>query len=191
MHHFILVGCIALMRLSHESNHLTHTIFEVYGSTILSDVSNLYQGLKKQESERAPGCDYGSGVCPISRRIILKVISRLVLYEMKQSNGQASEGRAILQQLMQQPLTDLGLQKVAPMSAEKMYRVCESSYDLSFFSPELVTDIFNNTSDSLGVIFDCIINGYSGLSFASNADALCQQVSQKRYITGTFVISIS
>ena len=108
----------------------------------------------------------------------MRVISHLALYEMKGAKDQASEGQAILQQLLQQPLGVLGPQRDAPLSAEKMYRVCESAYDLSFFSPELVTDLFNNPPDDLGVICDCVIAGYSRLSFTSDVDDVYQQVRQ-------------
>lgn len=173
------VGCIALMRLSNESDYLTKMVFEVCGSSILHDLSSLYQGLKKSELERGFSCDYGTGVCPISRRIILKVISCLALHEMK-ANDQASEGRAILHQLLQGPLSEMRSQKEAPLSAEKLFKVCESALDLSFFSEELVADLFKNPSDDLGVMFDCVITGYSGLSFTSEADEMCQQWGRLR-----------
>lgn len=186
------MGCIALLRLSHESDHLTSSIFEVYGiATIWHDLYNLYQGLKKSELERDVGCDWGKGVTPISRRIILRVISRLALYEMNETNGQSqtSEGQSILCQLLQAPLNEMRSQRDLPYSAEKLHRLCEAAFDLSFFSPELVANIFAKPSDDLGIMFECVIMGYSKLSFTSDADVMCQQVSQEA-VPATLPVSL-
>lgn len=162
------------MRLSQESAHLTNAIFEVYGSALLHDLSSLYNGLKASELERGVGCDYGKGVTPFSRRMILRVISGLALHEMDRSNIQAGEGRAILHQLFQTPLVELRSQRELPLSEEKLYRVCEAAFDLSFFSPQLLAA--NEAWADMEVIFECVVTGYSRLSFTSDADAACQQV---------------
>ena len=118
--------------------------------------------------------DYGVGVCPVSRRMVLRVISHLALYHMKQTNDQS--GLAVLQQLLQTPLLEMRKQKEADASAEKLFRVCEAAFDLSYFSPSLVVDLFNNNSSDLNVMFECVITGYSHLSFAANTDDMCHQV---------------
>jgi hypothetical protein len=185
-----LVGCIALLRLSHESDHLTSSIFEVYGiATIWHDLYNLYQGLKKSELERDVGCDWGKGVTPISRRIILRVISRLALYEMNETNGQSQtrEGQSILCQLLQAPLNEMRSQRDLPYSAEKLHRLCEAAFDLSFFSPELVANLFAKPSDDLGIMFECVIMGYSRCR--CDADVMCQQVGQEA-VPATLPVSL-
>ena len=169
------VGCIALLRFSHESDHLIYAIFEVYGSVILHDLSSLHQGLKMSELQRGVGVDHGTGVCPVSRRIILRVISRLAIYQMKATHDEAGDGQAILHRLALAPLDEMKSLKDTPLSPEKLFRVCESAYDLAFFSPELLADVFNNPL-VLDVLFECAIAGYSRLSFSSDVDALCHQV---------------
>lgn len=164
------------MRLSYESDILTHTILKIYGPTILDDLSSLYQGLKVSEQERPPDCVHGKGVTPMSRRLILNTISRFALFEMKGSTDRSHKSRAILQQLLHAPLNDIASQRDAPTSADKFFRMCEAAIDLSFFSPELVVDLFNNPSEDLGSMFGCVISGYSGLSFTSEVDSLCTQV---------------
>ncbi|KAL3761981.1 hypothetical protein ACHAW5_006487 [Stephanodiscus triporus] len=168
------VGCIALMRLSHESDELIDAIFEGY-SAILHDLSSLHQGLKISELQRGVSVNYGLGVCPVSRRIILRVISRLAIYQMKVTKDEIGDGRAILHRLALAPLDEMKSLKDAPLSPEKLFRVCESAYDLSFFSPEVLADVFNNPL-VLEVLFDCAIEGYSRLLVSSDVDALCHQV---------------
>ena len=146
-----------------------------YGETIFLDLSTLHRQLKNIEVNRGVGVDYGIGVCPVSRRIILKVISHLSLVKMNNTN----KVQAILQELLQTPLNEIVSQKKndATLSAEKLYVLCEASFDLSFYSPSLVTNLFNNNSNDLAVIFDCIIAGYSQLTFTVDSDDLCYQVS--------------
>ena len=143
-----------------------------YGETIFLDLSTLHRQLKNIEVNRGVGVDYGIGVCPVSRRIILKVISHLSLIKMNNTN----EVQAILQELLQVTLSHLKSND-ATLSAEKLYVLCEASFDLSFYSPSLVTNLFNNNSNDLAVIFDCIIAGYSQLTFIVDSDDLCYQVS--------------
>jgi hypothetical protein len=170
------VGCIALLRLSHESVHLTDSILEVCGSTLLHDLANLHQVLKAAENNRGVGVDYGTGVCPVSRRIILRVISTLALYDMKRAKDGAISGRDILHQLAIAPVDDLRLQKDVVQSAEKLFRICECAYDFAFFSPELVTDLLNNHHSEFELLFECVISGYSQLSFNTDVDDICYQV---------------
>lgn len=145
-----------------------------YGETIFLDLSTLHRQLKNIEVNRGVGVDYGIGVCPVSRRIILKVISHLSLIKMNNTN----EVQAILQELLQVPLNEIvSFSSDATLSAEKLYVLCEASFDLSFYSPSLVTNLFNNNSNDLAVIFDCIIAGYSQLTFTVDSDDLCYQVS--------------
>lgn len=172
------VGCIALLRLSNESEILAKAMFEIY-PTILHDLSNLYQGLKESELRRGVKIDYGDGVCPVSRRMIIKVISHLSLIKMKHDN-QSSEVQAVLQQLLQAPLIELRSQTSDHQSAEQLFRVCEASFDLSYFSPELVANVFSNNSEDLEPIFQCLLAGYTRLSFSVDIDDTCHQRARLR-----------
>jgi len=174
------VGCIALLRLSHESDYLTNAIFEVYGSTILHDLSCLYQGLKTSELVQGAGWQGVPYSTPYTRRIILRVISRLALHEMKGTNDQSSNGGIILHKLVQVPLGEMRSQKERHFSADKLFRVCEAAFDLSFFTPEIVADLFGNPSDDLGMMFECVITGYSMLLFTFDADVVWQQWGRLR-----------
>lgn len=179
-HLLATVGCIALLRLSHESTILSNAIFEVF-PTILLDLARLYESLKASELRRqvegGVGCSHGLGVTPISRRIVLRVISRLAFSEIKAtSNDPPNNGEMILRQLVQAPLGQLRSQTEEPFSADKLYRVCEASLDLSFFSPELVAGLFCNSFDDIRVIFESVITGYSRLQFTFDTDVIWQQV---------------
>ncbi|KAL7545932.1 hypothetical protein ACHAWF_009281 [Thalassiosira exigua] len=173
------VGCIALLRLSHESDCLASAIFGVYGHTILHDLSNLHHELKTSELRRGPSCDWGVGVTPVSRRIILRVISRMALHGMNETKDQHDEGRAIITKLLQAPLEEMKSQKEAPVSAGKIYRLCEDAYDISFFSSELVADLFYHRAHDLQILFDCTISGYSALLSLPDAD-ICHQWGRLR-----------
>ena len=172
------VGCIALLRISNESDTLAKAMFEIY-PTILQDLSNLHQALKESELRRGVNIDYGDGVCPVSRRMIIKVISHLSLIKMKEDN-QSSEVQVVLQQLLQAPLIELRTQASAPQSAEQLFRICESSFDLSYYSPELVADIFSNSTEDLATIFQCLLAGYARLSFSADVDDMCHQWARLR-----------
>ena len=164
------------MKLSHESDALARVMLNVYGPTILHDLSNLYQGLKESERERGPCCVHGKGVAPMSRRLILNTLSHLALFEMKGTTDQTYDGRAILYQLLHAPLNEIRSQKEVAMSADKLFRVCEAAFDLASFSPELVVDLFNHPTEDLGSMFEYVISGYSGLSFTGHTDSICEQV---------------
>ncbi|KAL9179854.1 hypothetical protein ACHAXT_007824 [Thalassiosira profunda] len=168
------VGCIALLRFASESDCLTSRIFQVYGPALLDDLLSLYNGLKASELERGVGCDHGIGVTPISRRLVLRVVSRLALH------GANEKGGIFLQQLVQAPLVEMRSQRELAFSAEKSFRLCEAAYDLSFFSPELVADLFDTAPDDLAIMFESVVTGYSRLSFASDDDASCQQWGRLR-----------
>jgi len=172
------VGCIALLRMSNESDILARAMFEIY-PTILQDLSNLHHALKESELRRGVNIDYGDGVCPVSRRMIIKVISHFSLIKMKQGN-QSSEVQAILQQLLQAPLIELRSQASAPQSAEQVFRICEASFDLSYFSPKLVADVFSSNFEDLSTMFQCLLAGYARLSFSADIDDTCHQWARLR-----------
>ena len=146
----------------------------------LNDLASLHHVLKVAEINRGVGVDYGIGVCPVSRRIILRAISTLCFHEMKIAKEGTSVGRDILYQLALAPLDDMRMQKNVALSAEKLFRICECSYDLSFFSPKLVTELLNNHHSEFELLFECVVTGYSRLSFTSGIDDICYQVRPNR-----------
>jgi len=172
------VGCIALIRLSFESDNLAYTVIKVYGETLLDDLFQLYERLKESERERPIGCVHGKGVTPMSRRLVLNVISRLALIGIE--GNQSTKSRAILNELMQSPLNDIATLGEASNSDEKFFRMCEAAIDLSFFSPELIVDLFLNNADSLGPMINCLVSGYSDLSFTSDSESYCIQWGRLR-----------
>ena len=88
----------------------------------------------------------------------------------------AGEGQAILHNLALAPLNEMKSLKVSPLTPGKLFRLCEASYDFAFFSPEVVGDIPLNNPSDLVLVFDCVVEGYSRLTFSSDVDALCHQV---------------
>ena len=88
------VGCIALFRLAHESTELCNLMTITYdgeeaSSKLLLDLCALHEQLKQDELARGPEVDYGRGVTPKTRRILLQTISRIgvVAIEATTSSG--------------------------------------------------------------------------------------------------------
>jgi hypothetical protein len=165
------VGCIALIRLSGESAQLRSSIFKVCGQSILQELASLHRNLKHIELvERGVGVDYGKGVTPLSRRLLIRVISRLGM----------QQGNAVVHSLLDEPLNEIIAQKNAPPSAEKFFRLCEAALDLSFFSPELLIQLVQNRASDLDSLVQTVILGYTGLTFASEVDSTCIQWGRLR-----------
>jgi len=165
------VGCIALIRMSSESDVLRSSVFKVCGESILQDLTNLHHALKRIEVERGVGVDYGKGVTPLSRRLLIRVVSRL---------GMQQGGGTVLHTLLEEPLREIVAQKSTPTTVEKLFRLCEAALDLSFFSPPLLSHLFRNRASDLDSLFQTVIMGYSGLSFTSEADSTTQQWGRLR-----------
>ncbi len=164
------VGCIALIRMSSESDELRNSVFKVCGG-ILQDLTNLHRALKHIEVERGVGVDYGKGVTPLSRRLLIRVVSRL---GMQQGVG------TVLHSLLEEPLREIVALKSTPFTIEKVFRLCEAALDLSFFSPELLSHLFRDRASDLDSLFQTVIMGYTGLSFTSDADPITHQWARLR-----------
>ena len=167
------VGCIALMRLSFESNNLAHALTGIYGPTLLSDVANLHNELKILEQKRSPGCDFGIGVCPISRRLVLRSLSRICMLQMETDQG----SKTMLQELLQVTLAEIDMQKDLPLTCDKLSQLCESVYDLASLDPFVVANLFSSPTQQLELVIDSLLTGYSRISFASEIDPWMKQVS--------------
>jgi hypothetical protein len=163
------------MRLSFENDNLAYSLLSINGSSLLHDIATLYQELKASEHSRHPKCDYGIGVCPISRRLVLRALSRLCMLQMNGRNDES--GRNTLHRLLQVTMSELSSQKDLPITSDKLFRVCEATYDLASFSSFVVADLFNNSSDELKCVFECVLAGYSRLSFSAESDEWVEQVS--------------
>jgi hypothetical protein len=164
------VGCIALIRMSGESDELRNSIFKVCGESILQDLTSLHHALKRIEVERGVGVEYGKGVTPLSRRLLIRVVSRLGMMQ----------GGTVLHSLLEEPLSEIITQKSAPFSIEKLFRLCEAALDLSFFSPELLSHLFRNRASDLDSLFETLIMGYTGLSVRGEEDSTTYQWGRLR-----------
>ena len=100
----------------------------------------------------------------------------LGFHEIKRATDGSSASRDILYQLASAPLNEMHLQRDVVLSAEMLFRICECSYDLSYFSPELATELLNNHHSEFELLFECVITGYSRLLFTSDIDDICYQV---------------
>ena len=165
------VGCIALIRVSSESDELRNSIFKVCGKSILQDLTNLHHALKRIEVDRGVGIDYGCGVSPLSRRLLIRVISRL---------GMQQGDDSVLYSLLEEPLREIVSQKSTTTTIEKLFRLCEAALDLSFFSPEILSHLFKSRGSDLDPLFEALIMGYSSLSFTNEADASTYQWGRLR-----------
>ena len=147
------VGILALMRMSEESDDLTLAMFEVQPA-ILSDFVELHARLKASEVSRGLR-DWGAGVCPVSRRILLRVICRLSKFPG------AGQGQAVMQQLVNAPLKEITSRKQSPYCAEKLYSYAEASYDLAYFPPALLSNALSTVPEALEAVTMTVIEGYS------------------------------
>ena len=149
---------------------LQNSIFKVCGGSILQELVSLHHALKRIEVERGVGVDYGKGVTPLSRRLLIRVVSRLGM----------QQGGTVLHSLLEEPLSEIVSQKSAPPSIEKLFRLCEAALDLSFFSPEILSHLFRNRASELDSLFETVIMGYTGLSFTCEADSTTHQWGRLR-----------
>lgn len=174
-----VVGCIALMRLSFESEDLAYSIINTYGSSLLHDIANLHNELRVIEQKRPIGCDYGIGVCPISRRLVLKSLTQLCMLSMETYRNES--GKTIIQELLRVSLQEIVTQKEKALTSDAaLFRLCESVYDLSSLHPLIVVDLLTNSSSELACVFEGVISGYSHLAFTSDTDQWLMQWARLR-----------
>lgn len=173
------------MRLSFESDNLAFAMLSIYGSSLLRDLASLHQELKSLENNRPPGRDHRIGVAPISRRLVLRTISHLCMLQMKTSSDES--GRIILQDLLQVPLSEISFQKDLHVTSDKLFRLCESTFDLASFDSIVIANLFNNPTSELGCVFECVLSGYSRLSFSADFDPWFAQV---RVVKGKQIVPI-
>jgi len=196
------VGCIALFRLAHESTELCNLMTITYDGEeaspkLLLDLCALHEQLKQDELARGPEVDYGRGVTPKTRRILLQTISRIgvVAIEGTTSNGTTSGHTEVvsakLQELFQAPLQII-LQTSGTCIGDKtdtIFRVCEAVFDLSSFSPRLVSSLFSSREHqdnpdyrkAVETIVELVVSGYQLASVPGDTpDNTCIQWGRLR-----------
>jgi hypothetical protein len=149
------VGCLALKRLTSESDDLMEIILGRYETV---HIYNLYQEMKKQ------GFD-GKGTTPRSRRILVGVISRLGIYGMRKNDIdlEPEEISSTLQRLVYGPLEEIS-QCGEEMNANEMYKVSEACFELAACTPEICGMLFNVEADFFTGVQRLIGFGISGYS---------------------------
>lgn len=131
------VGVLALMRLSSESDLLSHVFVAAKDSVVL-DLCTVYEELKKMEDKRGPGVFYGIGVLPKSRRILLGIICNLEIT----SAGSAGASGALTSLFNNSVDSIVNIGENQHFNAENLFRVSESAFDIAAFSQTTVNSLF-------------------------------------------------
>lgn len=173
------MGCIALMRFSFESEELAYSIMSIYGQSLLHDIANLHNELKEVEQKRPLGCDFGVGVCPISRRLVLRSLSQLCMLQQMKANGDKS-GETITHELLHLSLKEISAQKDLALTSDKFFRLCESVYDLASLHPLVVVGIFTSSANEIACVVESLLSGYEHLAFSSDVDQWFEQWARLR-----------
>jgi hypothetical protein len=154
------VGCIALKRLSTESDTLTqHVIVAIKPFT--NRLCNLLEKLKNLESTRGKGVAHGNeGVTPQSRRILLNILCTIEL------KSQCSPGMSqVLSAVYNSALDSICRYEVASLDEQTLFHICENTFDIAMFPPEIVTSMFSaddkdKATQSLHILATTCIQGY-------------------------------
>jgi hypothetical protein len=177
------VGCLALMRLALESNALALCFIRSEESTV-AQLCRLYEQLKTMENERGQGVFHGRGVLPKSRRILLGIICHLEIVTAGEA-GVSDVLRHIFDTAVN-AIASVGPQ-TTEFSAEVLFRICENVFDLSAFSPAMVTALydfdFNDASSQrlacMKVLHEAGMYGFRGLSDQNITHDVIIQVRQR------------
>jgi hypothetical protein len=133
------VGVLTLMRMATESLALTNMFLRAKASVVI-DLCHLYEQLKAMENERGRGVLHGRGVLPKSRRILLGVICHLEI-----AAGGKSGASGVLQERFQSSVTSIANSNDrvnAHFTADSLFYICESVFDLAAFSPNMFNTLF-------------------------------------------------
>lgn len=179
------VGCLALMRMTKESEALTNLIISVHAETFVPRLCRLHQLLKAIENERGVGPSHGKGVTPTSRRILLGILSHLEVT----SKGQAGAS-SLLEELFNHAIHSIA-QFASGFSFDErtVFQITEHTFDLASFSPSILVTLFtSNESSSSNVKTACLecltsscIAGYNQLSSPDQTSTAIMQVSSHDY----------
>lgn len=118
-------SCIALMRLSSESESLCSSMWKFYTDPICEtslhekpvplvfDLCFLHDKLRQIECSRGYGVFHGSGVLPKTRRILLNVTCQICLSATKSSEVNHIFVHQAVRELVRPSLTDLSVKSSA------------------------------------------------------------------------------
>ena len=134
------VACVALMRLCSDAKQTSTMIAEEF-APFLSRMCDLYGRLKALEIERGGHFLHIRGTTPKSRRILLSVVCRI------ESIMQLGAG-AVLQEIFRSSVASMACHSGQKLDAGVLLSLCEASYDLSAFPPDVVTTFFASEGQS-------------------------------------------
>ncbi|CAB9524907.1 hypothetical protein SEMRO_1602_G285260.1 [Seminavis robusta] len=159
------VGCLAIMRLTFESEQLAGKLIEAAGTDI-SQLGQLHSQLKSIEVKRGKGIVHGEGSTPTSRRILLGVICHLEIVS-KGSAGCSSMLTEIFHNAFSSIASFANSDQSYLDDDKVIFQICESTWDLAAFSPIIVESLFASEGehattklDCLRVLTKCICRGY-------------------------------
>ncbi len=164
------------MRLVVESENLALQSLQsaamLYGSNVTSvlfQLSHLHDSLHALELNRGR-VFHGSGVTPKSRRVLLKSICTFGSIIASYESGAEETIKSELYRLFHCPLkTILRANAESNISHEEViYCICEATYDLSAFPPELCSQLFSSAAHSQDsdvlrgtqIIINTVVSGY-------------------------------
>jgi len=166
------VSCIALLRLSSESDNLAANwldagakMQQISTENLLLTLIQVHDDLKLAEMQRGYGIDYGSGVTPKTRRILLNIISQLVFRlhgKITISKSTASRVDGLFQKNYEYIVQIYGSQDSSII--EKMFHVCEATFDLASYPSDLIYSSLCPSSPHLHgycCIIQLALSGYS------------------------------
>lgn len=160
------VGCLALMRLAFESQELTLMLVKASGPFI-PRLCELHGQLKSIDIERGKGVFHGRGVCPKSRRMLLKVLCHIEMV----SGGQTGASGMLT------GLFNSAVEMIASFSGfttfdeRVLFEMTELSFDIAAFSPVIVASLFkadgnHQQTDCLKTLMRAGVQGYQQLQYS-------------------------
>ena len=151
-------GCIAFTRILKEGGCLGQMCLEYAAqasnsnvTSVYAELANIYVDLHRSETERPPGQIYGQGVAPKSRRMYLTALSNIGLNVMHAHPLTTELISSELRALIQKPIDVITScnQRSDLADAEKMFMLCEASFDLAAFPSDFCKELFS--AESFGI----------------------------------------
>lgn len=181
------VGCLALMRMTKESEVLTNLIVTLHAEKFVPRLCHLHHHLKAIEKERGVAASHGKGVTPSSRRILLGILSHMEVT----SKGQAGAS-LVLEELFSNAVCSVAqCNSGMPFDERTVFQIAEHTFDLVAFSPSILVSLFANSessssNDMATACLECLtstcITGYNTLSSSEPPSAAIMQVSHCSHI---------
>jgi hypothetical protein len=154
------VGCLSLMRLTFASQELTLILVKASGPFI-PRLCELHGQLKSIETERGRGVLHGQGVCPKSRRILLRVLCHIEVI----SGGQTGAS-GMLTGLFNSAVDMIAsLNGLTTFDERVLFEMTELCFDIAAFSPAIVASLFKDDgnhqqTDCLKTMTRACVQGY-------------------------------